>query len=103
MEKIHQNINIPVPQVRDFEGVNKYIFDMSHAIQQLMTGDIYIESGLYVNKFVTIYQGGLILKELATDPADPAAGTAVIWLNTSGELWMKHNDGTMIKSGIIGH
>ena len=103
MERIHQNINLPAPKVRDFEGVNKYIFDMHHAVQQLLTGDFYIEAGLYVNKFLTVYQGGIILNAIATDPADPAPNTAVIWLNTSGELWMKHNDGSIIKSGIIGH
>ena len=85
------------------DDVQELVEDLNSLLSHVLGDDFNIAGNCMVDNAIYLRGGMLHLKERASDPADPEANMMVIWLNTSGELCAKYNDGSHVKSGVIAY
>jgi hypothetical protein len=85
----------------DVKNLKAALYSIDKVIQQLMRGDFIVEGSLYINNNLYVIDGAYYIAESTITPEDPPSKCCVIWLNSSGELEIKYNDGTNIKSGSL--
>ena len=81
------------------DSVQDLITQLNNLFNDLFQRDFTVPGTLYAND--ALYAGSIQLKELTAEPADPDSNMCVIWLNTSGEVRIKYNDGTSVSEGVL--
>lgn len=89
--------------IKATDDVRELVEDLNSLLSHMFGDSFNIAGNCMVDNAIYLRGGMLHLKERASDPADPEANMMVIWLNTSGELCAKYNDGSHVKSGVIAY